>query len=46
MYVSLTRSLTDILSVAVSYYGTVNLSNIPDFDYRRNVASVVLQVTF
>ncbi len=46
MYAGLTRSITDVLSVAVSYYGTANLSNIPDFDYRRNVASVVLKVAF
>jgi len=46
MYASLTRPITDVLSVAAAYYGTVNLSNIRDFDYRRNVASVVLQVAF
>lgn len=46
MYASLTRPITDVLSVAMAYYGTVNLSNIRDFDYRRNVASVVLQVAF
>jgi len=46
MYASLTRPITDVLSVAAAYYGTVNLSNIRDFDYRRNVASVVLQVVF
>jgi hypothetical protein len=46
MYASLTRPITDVLSVAVAYYGTVNLSNIQDFEYRRNVASLVLQVAF
>jgi hypothetical protein len=46
MYASLTRPITDVLSVVVSYYGTVNLSNIPVFDYRRNVAGASLQVAF
>jgi tetratricopeptide (TPR) repeat protein len=46
MYANLTRPINDVVSVVASYYGTVNLSNIPTFDYRRNVAGVSLQVAF
>lgn len=46
MYASVTRPINDVLSVTAAYYGTVNLSNIPVFDYRRSVAGVSLQAAF
>lgn len=46
MYAGVRRPITQHLSAAIVYYGTVNTSNIPIFDYRRSVVSALLQVTY
>jgi hypothetical protein len=46
LYAGLTRPITEHISVAVTYYGTFNPSNIPDFQYSRNVVGTLLQVTY
>jgi tetratricopeptide (TPR) repeat protein len=46
MYAGVRRPITEHLSAAIVYYGTVNTSNIPLFDYRRSVVSALLQVTY
>lgn len=46
LYVGITRPITEHISAAVTYYGTFNPSNIPDFQYTRNVVSTLLQVTY
>ena len=46
LYIGITRPITEHISAAVQYYGTFNPSNIPDFQYTRNVVSTLLQVTY
>jgi tetratricopeptide (TPR) repeat protein len=46
LYVGVTRPITDHISLAVTYYGTFNPSNIEDFQYNRNVVATLLQVTY
>jgi len=46
LYIGITRPITEHISAAVTYYGTFNPSNIPDFQYTRNVVSTLLQVTY
>jgi len=45
-YAELARPITEHLSVGLAYYGTVNLSNLALFDYRRNVVAALMQVTY
>jgi hypothetical protein len=46
LYVGLTRPIMDHVSIAVTYYGTFNDSNIQTFEYDRNVVATLLQVTY
>jgi len=46
LYIGITRPITEHISAAVTYYGTFNPSNIPEFQYTRNVVSTMLQVTY
>lgn len=46
LYAGITRPITEHISIAVTYYGTFNPSNIPDFQYSRNVVGTLLQVTY
>jgi len=46
LYVGITRPITEHIAFAVTYYGTFNPSNIPLFQYNRNVVSTLLQVTY
>jgi hypothetical protein len=43
---ALRRPITSHLSAMITYYATVNGSNIDVFDYRRHVVSGLLQVTY
>ena len=45
-YVSLSRPITDYARVVLDWYGTLNGSNIPDFEYRRNVVSAFVEVRY
>ncbi len=44
--VRLMRDFTANLSAELAYYGVINDSNIPDFQYDRNVAEAMLRVNF
>jgi Tfp pilus assembly protein PilF len=44
--VALTRDLTPHIALGLDYFGVINNSNVPDFDYGRNVVSVNARVTF
>lgn len=44
--VQLTRDLTEYLSADLSYFGLFNSSNIPDFQYDRNIVQATLRVHF
>lgn len=45
-YAAVSRPLTDHLSVAVTYQGTINDSNVDVFEYRRNVVAMLFQVSY
>jgi Flp pilus assembly protein TadD len=45
-YAGAKRTLTEHLNVTLAYRGIINTSNIGLFDYRRNVASLLFEVTF
>src|SRR5262249_37641589 len=40
------RELTDYLTADLAYYGVFNHSNIPAFEYSRNIVQVSVQVHF
>ncbi len=44
--VSLTHALTQEITLALDYIGVINGSNIPDFQYDRNIISAGVRVTF
>ena len=44
--VALTHDLTPHVALGLDYFGVINNSNVPDFDYDRNVVSVIVLVTF
>jgi len=44
--VALTHDLTPHVALGLDYFGVINNSNVPDFDYDRNVVSVNARVTF
>ena len=44
--VSLRRPITTYLSVGLAYYGTVDNSNIPIYQYRRNIVAAELRVAY
>lgn len=46
VYASLSRPVMPHVSVAVVYYGTINDSNVPVFEYQRHVVATLLQVTY
>lgn len=46
VYASVSRPILPHVSVAVVYYGTINDSNVPQFEYQRHVVATVLQVTY
>jgi hypothetical protein len=46
IYLGLTRPIMDHVALAVTYYGTLNDSNIGIFEYNRNVVATLLQVTY
>ena len=43
---ALVRPITSHVSAMITYYATVNGSNVEVFDYRRHVVSALLQVTY
>jgi hypothetical protein len=45
-YAGVSRPILPHVSVAVVYYGTINDSNVPVFDYQRHVVGTLLQVTY
>ena len=46
LYAALRRALGERVHVQLAYWGTINTSNIGTFDYRRNVVSVLFDVTY
>jgi tetratricopeptide (TPR) repeat protein len=44
--VALTHDLTSAIAVGLDYFGVVNGSNVPDFDYDRNIVSANVRVTY
>ena len=44
--VSVLRPITTYLSVALAYYGTVDDSNIPVYQYQRNIVSAEVRVAY
>jgi hypothetical protein len=46
MYASFRRPITEHLSTSLVYFGTVNTSNLPLFDYRRNVVALLFTVSY
>lgn len=46
VFVGLLRPVTDHVRVAISYFATINPSNIWLYDYRRNVVSGALEVLY
>lgn len=45
-YAGLRRGITEHVGVVLAYYGTVNPSSIGIYDYRRNVISGLVEVTY
>lgn len=46
LYATLGRSVTEHISVALAYYGTFDHSNIPVYEYDRNIVSASVQFTY
>ncbi|HEX6131378.1 MAG TPA: hypothetical protein VF044_06575, partial [Actinomycetota bacterium] len=45
-YASISRPILPHVSLALTYYGTINDSNVPVFEYQRHVVATLLQVTY
>jgi tetratricopeptide (TPR) repeat protein len=44
--VGLTKDLTQWLAVNLAYLGTIHTSNQPQYDYNRNIVSLILEATY
>ena len=45
-YASVARPIVPHVSIVLAYFGTIDVSNIPLYEYHRNVVSAVLEVTY